>query len=129
MNDNRVTKEHIDKLIEESSIEVEHRKYGNMTLVNLTTPWGFHITETSACIDPENYSEEIGEAICMSRIEQRLWQLEGYFKMQYDYMIEQVKTNIMQTFHEGNSETIVVTDEDVAKCVSRNLNQVLAYAN
>lgn len=86
MNDNRITQNEIDSIMSAGEADVEHRKFGNMTVVHFKTPWGFYLTETSACIDPENYDEEIGEAICLSRIEQRLWQLEGYYKMKHDWM-------------------------------------------
>ena len=39
---------------------------------------GFVITESSGAVDPANYSEEIGKEVCMERIINKLWELEGY---------------------------------------------------
>lgn len=46
---------------------------GHMTLEN-----GFEIMESSACIDPANFDFEIGKEIVEKRLENRLWELEGY---------------------------------------------------
>ena len=39
------------------------------------------VTETSACIDPENYDRDLGAKICMGRVRDKVWELEGYHKM------------------------------------------------
>ncbi len=39
---------------------------------------GFTITESAACVDPENYDEEIGKSICMDKIESKIWELLGF---------------------------------------------------
>lgn len=39
---------------------------------------GFVITESSACVDKDNFSEEIGKQICEEKIKNKLWELEGY---------------------------------------------------
>lgn len=80
MSDNRVKPEEVMAIIDASEIVVEDR-FGCMTVVHAKLPCGFVITETSACIDPANYSREIGTEICMRRIEDKVWELEGYCKM------------------------------------------------
>ena len=80
MNDNRVKPEDVAAIISESEIVAEDR-FGCMTVVHCKLPCGFVVTETSACIDPANYDREIGTGICMKRIEDRVWELEGYYKM------------------------------------------------
>ena len=74
---NTVTKQQIDELLLKSEIKVE-TVYDKVTVVNCKLPNGFVITEASGAVDPENYDEEIGKEICMSRIENKLWELEGY---------------------------------------------------
>ena len=75
--ENAVTQVDIDMLIESSAKHVS--RIGKKTcVVCLQLPSGFEITETSACVDPANYSEKIGEEICMERIKNKLWELEGY---------------------------------------------------
>ena len=34
--------------------------------------------ESSACVDPRNYSEEIGQEACMEKIRDRIWNLLGF---------------------------------------------------
>ena len=48
------------------------------TLVRVVLPTGFELVETSACVDPENYSENYGAEICMEKIKDRLWFLMGF---------------------------------------------------
>lgn len=74
---NTVTKQQIDELLAKSEIKVE-TVYDKVTVVNCKLPNGFVITESSGAVDSENYDEEIGKEICMSQIENKLWELEGY---------------------------------------------------
>ena len=74
---NTVTKERIDQLIADSLTE-QSTIGSKTTFVRLILPCGFELTETSSCVDPANYDPEIGKEICMKRITDRLWQLEGY---------------------------------------------------
>lgn len=80
MSDNRVKPEEVKAIIDASEIVVEDR-FGCMTVVFAKLPCGFIVTETSACIDPANYSREIGTEICLKRIEDKVWELEGYHRM------------------------------------------------
>lgn len=74
---NIVTKRQIDELLEKSEIKVE-TVYDKVTIVNCKLPNGFVITEASGAVDPANYDEKIGTEICMAKIENKLWELEGY---------------------------------------------------
>ena len=74
---NAVAKRQIDELLEKSEIKVE-TVYDKVTIVNCKLPNGFVITESSGAVCKENYDEKIGTEICMSRIENKLWELEGY---------------------------------------------------
>lgn len=80
--DTRVNPELIDCLIEQSDVEVQ-TLFGNCTMVALRLPNGFVIAETSACVDPNNYDIEIGKAICMKKIRNKVWELEGYLLCDY----------------------------------------------
>jgi len=73
----RITNEQISALVDASKFT--GTKLGEKTTVLLARlPNGFELAETSACVDPANYDQTIGEAICKERIVNRLWQLEGY---------------------------------------------------
>lgn len=74
---NTVTEKQISELIAKSEIKVE-TVYGKVTVVNCKLPNGFVITEASGAVDPANYDETIGKEICMERITNKLWELEGY---------------------------------------------------
>lgn len=76
-NNNRVTQAQIDKLIKTAEITTE-TVYDKATIVTVKLANGFVMTESSACVDPGNYDEKVGKAICLERIENRLWELEGY---------------------------------------------------
>lgn len=48
------------------------------TVVRCVLRNGFEIVESSSCVDPENYSQKIGEEICMERIKNKIWELLGF---------------------------------------------------
>lgn len=74
---NCVTQEQIDSLLKNATIEVQ-TILNKCTIVVVQLKNGFILTESSACVDPDNYDEKIGAEICMEHIENRLWELEGY---------------------------------------------------
>ena len=74
---NTITKRQIDELLEKSEIKVE-TVYDKVTIVTCKLPNGFVITESSGAVSPANYDKKIGTEICMARIENKLWELEGY---------------------------------------------------
>jgi hypothetical protein len=43
-----------------------------------TLPCGFEVTVSTACVDPRNFSTEMGLDIAKRKIRDRLWELEGY---------------------------------------------------
>lgn len=65
----------VDDFIKETHIETLGEK---TTLVRVTLVNGFEIIETSTCVDPENYSEEIGAEICLEKIKDKIWYLLGF---------------------------------------------------
>ena len=74
---NPVTKPQKEDKHEKSEIKVE-TVYGKVTIVSCKLPNGFVIVEASGAVDIANYDEKIGTEICMERIENKLWELEGY---------------------------------------------------
>lgn len=75
---NKVTKEQIQKIMDNSKYEVFHRVFDKQCLVVAKLPNGFTVVGESACVDPSIYDEEIGVKLAKQRIEERLWELEGY---------------------------------------------------
>jgi hypothetical protein len=77
MEKNTVTKYDVDAILLKSAFRV--LSYNNKTTVVMATlPSGFVIVESSSCVDPANYDEKIGEEICLDRIKNKIWELEGY---------------------------------------------------
>jgi len=59
------------------SYEVIERD-GKTTIVHATLVNGYKITEASSCVDPSNYSKEIGTEICLEKIVNQVWGLLGF---------------------------------------------------
>lgn len=77
MTKNTVTQADIDKIIANSQISVK-TIFAKCTVVAVQLPNGFVLVESSSCVDPINYNEAMGTAICIDRIKNKLWELEGY---------------------------------------------------
>lgn len=74
---NKITQEEINELIEKSSIEIFKSK-NKCTIVVVELENGFILTESSACVDPKNFDEQIGYDICINRIKNKLWEMKGF---------------------------------------------------
>lgn len=84
MSKNTVTQEQVNGILEESTIE--YQKFGNKTLVGVCTlPNGFILVEDASCVDPANFSEEIGKEIILERFTNKIWELEGYVLQDFVY--------------------------------------------
>ena len=58
-------------------------KLGEKTTVCLLTLRnGFEVTGTSSCVDPREYSQEIGERLAYEKAELEVWKLEAYLLQQ-----------------------------------------------
>lgn len=75
---NTVTKKQIADIMINSEYEVFHRVFEKQCLVVAKLPNGFTVVGESACVDPSIYDEKIGVELAKQRIEERLWELEGY---------------------------------------------------
>lgn len=74
---NTVKKEHVEHLLNESEIMIA-TVFDKVTVVSVELPNGFVITESSGAVSKENYDEEIGKEISLKKIEDKVWELEGY---------------------------------------------------
>ena len=48
------------------------------TYVTVRMRNGFTLRESTTCVDPANYDENIGKEICLKKIEDKIWFLLGY---------------------------------------------------
>lgn len=55
-----------------------HRLSETLTVAVVTTVNGFQIVGKSACADPANYNQQIGEKVAYDDAFKQLWPLEGY---------------------------------------------------
>ena len=79
-----ITDEHIAEIMENSEFEI-HTVFNKCTIVSCRLPNGFVIVESSACVSPENYDEDMGAEICFDKIASKIWELEGYRLQQWLY--------------------------------------------
>lgn len=74
---NKITGSDVDNIISKSKI-MSTTAFDKCTIVACQLPNGFVVVETSSCVDPANYDEELGFNACMNRIKDKVWELEGY---------------------------------------------------
>lgn len=74
---NTITQKDIDAIMASAKIETE-TKMDKCTVVTVQLANGFVLIASSACVDPANYNEEMGKEICLNKIKDKLWELEGY---------------------------------------------------
>lgn len=79
---NKVTKEQIEKLLNEAETE-EHIFWNKELQVSYKLECGFTVTGRAACVDPKNFDLEFGRKIAREKAEDQLWALEGY-RLQWD---------------------------------------------
>lgn len=48
------------------------------TYVTVRMKNGFTLRESTTCVDPANYDEEIGKETCLRKLEDKVWFLLGY---------------------------------------------------
>ena len=77
---NTVTKEDVDAMIKQIHVDqITPNDLGSVvTVTTVTLANGFTITESSTCVDPENYDVEIGVDCCIERIKDKMWYLLGF---------------------------------------------------
>ena len=70
-----VSQEMVDQFITETWTKTEGDR---TTIVRARLRNGFEIVESSSCVSPENYDEDLGEQICMEKIKDKVWMLLGF---------------------------------------------------
>lgn len=72
-----VDMERVEDIMEHSKIIV-HKVFDKCTVVACKLPSGFVIVESSACVYPDDYDEEMGIDICLNRIMDKISEMEAY---------------------------------------------------
>lgn len=94
MKKNTLTKEYINKIIHSSKFTYS-TEFGKNTVVTMQLPNGFVLTASSACVDPANYDEKLGYEICINKLTEKVWELEGYLLQNELYRKSQPERNLM----------------------------------
>lgn len=67
------------QMVDDFIDKVESMTMGEKTTVTqITLKNGFIITESSSCVDPKNYSMEIGEEVNLEHAKNKIWELLGF---------------------------------------------------
>lgn len=76
----------VDYAISNSKILVE-TVFDKCTIVSVQLPNGFVIVESSSCISPDDYDEDMSFDICMKKIIEKVIEMEAYVEQElsYDY--------------------------------------------
>lgn len=109
--------EKIEKLMAEANLNVT-TFFDKTTVVAAQFPNGFVITESSSCVDPRAYDEEEGKQICLKRIKERLWEMEGYFLQEQECLWKEsvVKSENKEMEKEKNEVT-----QEIARAAHKDL--------
>ena len=73
-----VTKEDVQKCMTNVQTQTIMEFDKPTTVVSVRLPNGFIIHETTTCVDPANYDEQVGRKVCLEKIEDKVWFLLGY---------------------------------------------------
>ena len=74
----KVTQKEVDENMKDALVRTVEEFGKPSTYVTVKMKNGFILRDSTTCIDPANYSEEIGKEICLKRIEDKIWFLLGY---------------------------------------------------
>jgi hypothetical protein len=69
--------DYIDTLLENSQLNIS-KVFDKCTVVACKLPNGFVIVESSSCVNPNDYNEDIGVSNCLNRIKGRIAEMEAY---------------------------------------------------
>ena len=75
---NTVTKEEVMENMQDVICKTAIEFDKPVTYVTVRMKNGFTLRESTTCVDPANYDEEVGKQICLKKIEDKIWCLLGY---------------------------------------------------
>ena len=75
---NTVTQEEVNKNMQDILVRTVEEFGKPTTYVTVRMENGFTLRESTTCVDPSNYDENIGKEVCLKRIEDKVWFLLGY---------------------------------------------------
>lgn len=115
-----VSYEKIEKLMAEADINVT-TFFDKTTVVAVQFPNGFVITESSSCVDPRAYDEEEGKQICLKRIKERLWEMEGYFLQEQEYLWKESYDVVVKSENKKMKKAKNEVTQEIARSAHKDL--------
>jgi hypothetical protein len=85
----RVTAEYMQSRI--AKTEFSRLADSTVTHCRVTLDSGFGVSGESACVNPENYNEEIGRKIAFDNAFRQLWPLFGFLLAEKNFLRKSVK--------------------------------------
>lgn len=89
MKNKVVTAAQIDAILAASTIEFE-TVFGKTLVMKVLLPSGFVLIESASWFSASNYKESVGYDLCLGRIANKVWELEGY-RLQCELQSAQAK--------------------------------------
>jgi hypothetical protein len=74
-DNNTITQQIVDNFI---ACYKDYKLDDKTTVVKATLVNGFEVVESSSCVDPANFDQEVGISICLERIKNKVWMLLGF---------------------------------------------------
>lgn len=115
-----ITLERVKEIMNNSKITVQ-TVFDKCTIVACQLPNGFVIVESSACVSPENYNEDKGIDICLDKIADKIWELEGY-KLQNELSIENYSVTCSYGCCGCDEYNYDEDDEEFDECLDTDLD-------
>ena len=89
------------------------------TYVTVRMKNGFTLRESTTCVDPANYNEEIGKKICLKRIEEKIWNLLGYV-LQENLTFPQNPSSYSPSPSEANEKMVSIPKQKYNNLIKRS---------
>ena len=94
------------------------------TYVTVRMKNGFTLRESTTCVDPANYSEEIGKEICLHKIEDKVWFLLGYALQDKhpvnQTLLDRLRTEYNELMDKHNKLVLFLGRKDAAEIAGEN---------
>ena len=141
MEKNKVTKEEVQANMQDVIVRTVMEFGKPCTYVTVRMKNGFTLRESTTCVDPANYDENICKETCLKRIEENIWFLLGY-ALQEKIHCEKANEDIVmvELFHcqEGDGIGIHVLVDDTnhhftcdnhGQLVQPNVSSAITYTS
>lgn len=116
---NKVTKEDVQANMQDVIVKTQVEFGKPVTYVTVRMKNGFTVRESTTCVDPDNYDEEIGKKICLEKIEDKIWMLLGY-ELQNQFVNAKSSNDEEET--EGEEKEL--TFEEFLDEIDRVINEI-----